>query len=111
MEDIDEDTLKKHLQWHLANATRMSVPEPTFFRRSQWQKNVWTRGSYNSYVTLQGNLADRSPLAKATLKSGKPVLLWAGEHTHTTRYGTVDGAIETGEREAYKVIDYWDKQP
>lgn len=39
------------------------------------------------------------------------VLLWAGEHTHTTRYGTVDGAIETGEREAYKVIDYWDKQP
>lgn len=34
MESIPEATLKKHLQWLLANATGMNIPEPVFFRRS-----------------------------------------------------------------------------
>lgn len=38
------------------------------------------------------------------------MLLWAGEHTHSTRYGTVDGAIVTGEREADRILNYWDQQ-
>ncbi|XP_047486049.1 spermine oxidase-like [Penaeus chinensis] len=109
MESIPEATLKKHLQWHLANATGMNVPEPIFFRRSQWQNNVWVRGSYNSYLKTGGTLKNRSPLAKPAVISGKPMLLWAGEHTHSTRYGTVDGAIVTGEREADRIINYWDQ--
>ncbi|XP_063595280.1 peroxisomal N(1)-acetyl-spermine/spermidine oxidase-like [Penaeus indicus] len=110
MESIPEATLKKHLQWLLANATGMNVPEPIFFRRSQWQNNVWVRGSYNSYLKTGGSLTNRSPLAKPAKISGKPMLLWAGEHTHSTRYGTVDGAIVTGEREADRIINYWDQQ-
>lgn len=31
--------------------------------------------------------------------------MWAGEHTHSTRYGTVDGAYDTGEREGYRLLD------
>ena len=32
------------------------------------------------------------------------VLLWAGEHTHNTRYGTVDGAMDTGNTEALRIL-------
>lgn len=112
------------------------------------------RGSYNSYVTVEGGLSvmpNRRPLARPFRRNGKPVssthsqtstrthalthrslhiftwpidcemrtalrtaflsvlcqlLLWAGEHTHTTRYGSVDGAMATGEREAKKIIRY-----
>ncbi|XP_047485956.1 spermine oxidase-like [Penaeus chinensis] len=109
MEALPEDTVKQHLITHLATVTNQVVPDPTFFRRTQWEDNVWMRGSYNSYVTVEGGLTvmpNRSPLARTVRRNGKPLLLWAGEHTHTTRYGSVDGAMATGVREAKKIIRY-----
>ncbi|XP_063595369.1 spermine oxidase-like [Penaeus indicus] len=110
MENLGEKRVKQHLVSFLSDVMGQRIPEPTFFRRTQWQKNVWMRGSYNSYVTVEGGNTvmrnSRQPLAQSVEKFGKPVLLWAGEHTHTTRYGTVDGAMDTGEREAKKIIAY-----
>nr|XP_027213913.1 spermine oxidase-like [Penaeus vannamei] len=109
MEALPEDTVKQHLVAHLATVTGQTVPPPTFFRRSLWEDNVWMRGSYNSYVTVEGALSvmpNRSPLARTVRRNGKPLLLMAGEHTHTTRYGSVDGAMATGVREAKKIIRY-----
>ncbi|XP_037793525.1 spermine oxidase-like [Penaeus monodon] len=109
MEALSEETVKQHLVTHLATVTSQTVPAPTFFRRTQWEENVWMRGSYNSYVTVEGGLSvmpNRRPLARPFRRNGKPLLLWAGEHTHTTRYGSVDGAMATGEREAKKIIRY-----
>lgn len=44
--------------------------------RSLWEDNVWMRGSYNSYVTVEGALSvmpNRSPLARTVRRNGKPV--------------------------------------
>ncbi|XP_069998301.1 spermine oxidase-like [Penaeus vannamei] len=111
MEALPEETVKQHAVWLLANATGQEVPEPTFFRRTQWGLDEFMEGSYNSYVTVKGArriLKNRKPLSKPALRKRKPMLLWAGEHTSNKRYGTVDGAMDSGDREAFRVIDYMD---
>lgn len=40
--------------------------------------------------------------------SAPQLLLWAGEANSNKRYGTVDGAMDSGENEAYRIIDYMD---
>ncbi|XP_042882529.1 spermine oxidase-like [Penaeus japonicus] len=111
MEALPEETVKQHAVWLLANATGQAVPAPTFFRRTQWGLDEFMVGSYNSYVTVKGAkkiMKKRKQLAKPMVKNGKPVLLWAGEATSDKRYGTVDGAMDTGEKQAFRVIDYMD---
>ncbi|KAK8743488.1 hypothetical protein OTU49_001105, partial [Cherax quadricarinatus] len=44
------------------------------------------------------------PALPQSLVNALMVVLWAGEHTHNTRYSTVDGAMETGKHEALKII-------
>jgi spermine oxidase len=39
--------------------------------------------------------------------SGKPVVLFAGEASNPVHYSTVHGAIETGRREALRLIDLY----
>ncbi|XP_063595493.1 protein anon-37Cs-like [Penaeus indicus] len=111
MEALPEETVKQHAVWLLANATGQEVPEPTFFRRTQWGLDEFMEGSYNSYVTVKGArkiMKKRTPLSKPAIRKRKPMLLWAGEHTSNKRYGTVDGAMDSGDREAFRVIDYMD---
>ncbi|KAB7497156.1 putative polyamine oxidase 5, partial [Armadillidium nasatum] len=38
-------------------------------------------------------------------KDESEVIHWAGEHTHDSRYGTVDGAVEAGFREANRILN------
>lgn len=57
-----------------------------------------------SYMELKSTTDNLSLYLNASF-SGR-CCCWAGEHTHTTRYGTVDGAMDTGEREAKKIIAY-----
>ncbi|XP_066938933.1 spermine oxidase-like [Macrobrachium rosenbergii] len=107
MENLPEQEVKNQVVRHLKRVTGQNVPPPSFFRRTQWYNNVWIRGS-NSYVTVTGDrngLYSRQPLTKSVANSNeKQVIFWAGEHTDTERYGTVDGAMSTGEREAFKVL-------
>ncbi|KAK3891169.1 hypothetical protein Pcinc_004958 [Petrolisthes cinctipes] len=115
LENLPEATVKEHIVQHLKDVTGQNVPEPTFFRRSRWMANPWTRGSYNSFVTVEGDkagLRNRNPLTRPLVNSNqKKMLYWAGEHLSNTRYGTVDGAMDTGETQAYRLIDanpkYW----
>ncbi|XP_064079758.1 spermine oxidase-like isoform X2 [Macrobrachium nipponense] len=112
MENLSSDVVKQHLLEHLRRVTKQDVPEPTFFRRSKWGQNIWMRGSYNSYIPVQGDkagLRSRAPLAQpiTNSKNGK-VIHWAGEHTSDTRYGTVDGAMDSGETAAFAIIDDMD---
>lgn len=108
MEELPEETVKQHVLHLLATATGHDVPQPTFFTRSQWGQDPWYRGSYSSYVTVEGDRAglhSRDRLAVPLVNSkGNTVVLWAGEHTHNTRYGTVDGAMKTGKREAINLL-------
>lgn len=72
-----------------------------------WYTNPHFRGTY-SYQTPKIN--KRNPSVEVILaepirnKENKPVLLFAGEATHSHFYSTVHGAIETGYREADRII-------
>ncbi|XP_064079762.1 peroxisomal N(1)-acetyl-spermine/spermidine oxidase-like isoform X2 [Macrobrachium nipponense] len=110
MEKLPEETVKSHLIQFLKGLTGQEVPEPTFFRRSKWMDNVWMRGSYNSYVTVEGDkagLKSRKPFLKSIKnQQNNKVIFWAGEHTDTTRFGTVDGAMKSGTKAAQRIVKY-----
>lgn len=75
--------------------------------RSQWYSNPNFRGSY-TFRSVTTDLLNTSPddLAKPLTNSlGNPVVCFAGEATHTHYYSTVHGAIESGWREAQRLID------
>ncbi|XP_063865116.1 LOW QUALITY PROTEIN: peroxisomal N(1)-acetyl-spermine/spermidine oxidase-like [Scylla paramamosain] len=108
MEELQEDEVKDHVMHLIRKASGQAVPEPTFFRRTRWSRDPWTLGSYATYITVEGHeagLRNHSQLAQPIKNSaGHTVLLWAGEHTHNTRYGTVDGAMDTGNAEALRIL-------
>lgn len=52
-------------------------------------------------MKMQTSAAD---LAEPLLVNGKPIVLFAGEATHSHFYSTVHGAIESGFREAERII-------
>jgi spermine oxidase len=78
--------------------------------KTTWRSNHHFRGTYsyeragfeNPTVRHQSVLSD--PLTDV---SGKPVVLFAGEASNPVHYSTVHGAIETGRREALRLIDLY----
>ncbi|XP_014236465.1 spermine oxidase-like [Trichogramma pretiosum] len=85
------------------------IPEPTKMKRSKWFSDKHIRGSY-SYRSLKTEESDvqAKDLSDPIKKShGKPVVLFAGEATHEHYFSTVHGAIETGFREANRLIEYY----
>lgn len=84
------------------------VVKPTRILRSKWYTNEHFRGSYTfqSMVSQQMNVKPKD-LAEPVMMDGiKPVILFAGEATHSYYYSTVHGAVETGFREADRLIDF-----
>lgn len=82
-----------------------------FFSRSKWFSNPHFNGSY-SYYSLKSDSfgASTSILAEPILDhDGKPIIQFAGEATHTHYYSTVHGAVESGWREAQRLIDLYPK--
>lgn len=109
MENLPEETVLEHMMYFLRRLTRTEVPKPIFFHRTTWYNNPWTRGAYETYITFWGEqqgMESHDLLAIPIANSnGAEVLAWAGEHTHNARFGTTDGAIATGEREGYRILD------
>ncbi|XP_031329904.1 spermine oxidase-like [Photinus pyralis] len=82
---------------------------PDAIIREKWYSHPHFYGTY-SFQTVQSQKLGRSqasvlrqPLLSA---GGKPRVLFAGEATHAKYYSTVHGAIETGHREADRLIDF-----
>lgn len=79
--------------------------------RSNWSSNRHFLGSY-SYYSLKTDAfgGSTSTLAEPILDiESKPIIQFAGEATHPHYYSTVHGAIETGWREAQRLIDCYTK--
>uniref|UniRef100_A0A182UVE1 Amine oxidase domain-containing protein n=1 Tax=Anopheles merus TaxID=30066 RepID=A0A182UVE1_ANOME len=77
--------------------------------RSKWSSDRLFRGSYSSRSITTENLntgarALGTPVRNA---ANEPVLLFAGEATNPIHYSTVHGAIDSGFREANRLIRYY----
>ncbi|XP_037036759.1 spermine oxidase-like [Bradysia coprophila] len=86
---------------------KFTVPDTKSVKRSQWFSNPHFRGSY-SYYTLKSDAvgATTSQLAEPIeSENGIPVVQFAGEATSKHYFSSVHGAIETGWREAERLID------
>lgn len=88
-------------------AKHYNVMKPTRILRSKWYTDEHFRGSY-SFLSMVSEQTDVRPrdLAEPIMRGNKPVILFAGEATHDHYYSTVHGAVETGFREADRLIDF-----
>ncbi|KAF2894669.1 hypothetical protein ILUMI_11503 [Ignelater luminosus] len=87
---------------------KYNITRPDAILRNNWYENPHFRGTY-SYETVESHkegVSQELILAKPLKTSdGQEVVLFAGEATHPIYYSTVHGAIETGFREAQRIID------
>lgn len=108
VESLPEEEVKRKamsiLRMFLGKA--MDIPEPIGFIRSTWHTNPFTRGSYTyDDLDMPKHPTSRSDLAAPLLdSSGKPRVLFAGEATNADHFSTVHGAVESGYREARRLL-------
>ncbi|XP_014477867.1 PREDICTED: uncharacterized protein LOC106746142 isoform X2 [Dinoponera quadriceps] len=109
METLSDSEVTNGLYWLLYESVGKyyNIVQPIKILRSKWFTDEHFQGSY----TFQGmNTEDLnvkpSDLAEPIVMNGKPVILFAGEATHDHYYSTVHGAVETGFREANRLLDF-----
>ncbi|KAI5729180.1 hypothetical protein M8J77_026487 [Diaphorina citri] len=102
-EQIKTESMKAFRFFLGANYT---IPEPSRVFHSSWGTNKHFRGSYSIYTLTTDKMnASRHDLeAPLSNGQGKQVLLFAGEASNEHQYGTVNGAVETGWREADRIL-------
>ncbi|XP_001653663.2 spermine oxidase [Aedes aegypti] len=113
MEELTEREVVEALLFVLRKfLVKFNIPEPKSFTRSTWYSNRNFRGSYSSRSMISDALnAKAADLAQPLTNSQQlPVVQFAGEATHPEYFSTVQGAIESGWREANRLIEiYKDK--
>ncbi|EDW79992.1 uncharacterized protein Dwil_GK19228 [Drosophila willistoni] len=103
METLTEEKVLEGLLWLFGKFLCFNIPEPKRFIRTQWHANPNFRGSYSFRTTLADDLNIgpwdlEAPIMDSLNKY--PKLQFAGEASSKTHFGTVNGATETGWREA-----------
>ncbi|XP_069679727.1 spermine oxidase [Periplaneta americana] len=82
------------------------IPKPKLCICTSWRKQPYTRGAYTA-MAVGASQIDIEHIAQplyATPQQKKPVLLFAGEHTHSSFYSTVHGAYLTGRSAAQMLL-------
>lgn len=83
----------------------VDLPQDFTLVRSRWGSDPLFRGSY-SYIPTGCTTTSISALQEPLRSSdGLPRVLLAGEATHAQYFGTVHGAMFSGERAAQQVLD------
>ncbi|RVE47205.1 hypothetical protein evm_008173 [Chilo suppressalis] len=108
IETLPEDVVKRKTMELLRRfmGANVTVPEPVEMIRSSWYTNPYTRGSY-TYDHIDSPLHPnaRADLAQPiTDSAGVPRILFAGEATEATHFSTVHGAVDSGRREAARLL-------
>lgn len=110
IEQMSDDRLKVGIDYVFNKFISKKVDKitsPDKLIKSKWYSNPHFRGSY-SYETLRSHREGESVhmILSKPLKNdeGKEILFFAGEATHMTHYANVHGAVETGYREADKIL-------
>lgn len=72
--------------------------------KSRWLDNKFIRGSYS--YPLAGSAENAVDVLSSPVRrdDGFPILCFAGEATHTSFYSTMHGAIDSGRREADRLL-------
>jgi monoamine oxidase len=96
---MDERTVKADVMAVLRDIFGAKVPEPRAIARHVWSLDPFARGAY-SFIALGAEPDDYAALANAA----SPRLHLAGEHTSADYYGTVHGALTSGERVAERLL-------
>ena len=98
-EKMSDEEIIENIMSHLKVIYGDSIPYPKHMKRTSWNSNPYTYGSY-SFVGISG----RSKYYKHFKQSKSSHLYFAGEHTSKPYRGTVHGAYLSGLREAEKII-------
>ncbi|XP_076651138.1 spermine oxidase isoform X2 [Halictus rubicundus] len=110
MEVLSDDEVSEGLWCLLKTFLDKTYNIPRFEKmiRSSWYNDEHFRGCYSfRSITTEKLNVEAKDLAKPILSAdGKPSVLFAGEATHDHYYSTVHGAVETGFREANRIIDF-----
>ncbi|XP_061398422.1 spermine oxidase [Musca vetustissima] len=113
MESLTEEEALGGILWLLRKFLNFNVPDPVGFKRTQWHANANFRGSYTFRTILSDELRTGAwdLAAPVTTIQGRPVLQFAGESTHNHYYSTVHGAVESGWREAQRLLELYTMIP
>ncbi|KAG8034170.1 hypothetical protein G9C98_001254 [Cotesia typhae] len=109
MESIDEklfqEQVKQVINKFFGKTHKLS--EPNIIKRSLWNTNENFLGT-QSFRPVKADFVDAhiEDLAAPIEVNNKPTILFAGEAT-SLHYSTVNGAIESGWREADRLINYY----
>lgn len=85
-----------------------AITLPKSILRSSWSKDACFLGG-QPYLSLACKTNQISELAEPILIDGKLKLLFAGDSTEIRGFGSLDGAVRSGIREAQRIIDYHNK--
>lgn len=112
MEILDEEFRKAGLLAILKKCFKdYEISKISRIVTSSWYKNEHFRGGYSFLSITSDELnVHASDLATPIFNTGNDLVIqFAGEATHSSLYSTVNGAIETGWREAQRLIDLYKK--
>ncbi|XP_078483428.1 spermine oxidase-like [Ciona intestinalis] len=91
-----------------------NISLPNFVHVSKWHSNPFFRGSY-SYTSRANNKNDidrhilAEPISKPYADDAEmPKVLFAGEATIPEYFGSVQGALYSGEREADRILKFYE---
>ncbi|XP_051172008.1 spermine oxidase-like [Leptopilina boulardi] len=110
MEKLTDEEVKTHcleiLQKFLGKTYNVTCP--TSIIKSKWYTNENFHGTF-SFLKINSDhkIANPAKLSEPVIKDEKPIILFAGEATSTNHLATVHGAIETGWREAQRIIQHY----
>ncbi|KAK7578114.1 hypothetical protein V9T40_010319 [Parthenolecanium corni] len=108
MEELSEEEIKVHVTTLLRKllGAHFEIVDAEYCLRSTWSSNKHFRGVYSYRTPASEELGITSDFLSSPLtnKNDIPVILFAGEATHPHYYSTVHGAVETGWREADRIL-------
>lgn len=98
----------------IANKTSHSaIVLISFCFRSKWFNNPHFNGTY-SFPTIASNVEGSSCIEALSVpivnSQGQPILQFAGEATSPDHFSNVHGAVDSGFREAKRIIQYYNSK-
>ncbi|KAK2585864.1 hypothetical protein KPH14_010458 [Odynerus spinipes] len=112
VETLPDDMILEHIMelMHTFLGKDYNITKPTAIMKTNWTQNKHFRGTY-SFRSVDSEKVNASAeiLSEPIMKNQTPVMLFAGEATNKSHYGTVHGAIASGWREADRLIKFYAK--